>query len=145
MLKPSTTTVGPVPLEVITLTTVSLYLLAKAYHLNVTGPSFYGDHKTYDGVADVAIEWFDKLAERMRALQQPMNPTLTRVASISVLDEADISLDAEGMRKDMVAALEAFREYIVDKLGTFDDVTGNQLQELAYDLDRQAYFVRSSK
>lgn len=132
-------------LEVVTANMLSLYMKAKCFHLNVTGPRFYGDHKTYDGIADVALEWFDVLAERMRALDEEVESSPKWAISLSVMaDTAKSTSDAESMAEDMLAGLEAISEYINAKLNEADNTTQNILQEVDAALGKQMYFVRSS-
>lgn len=132
-------------LEVITLNTMALYLQAKMFHLNVTGPRFYGDHKTYDGIADVGMEYFDILAERMRALDMTVCSCPKMVAKVSVMDDgADEDSSAEEMAKTMLASLEEFSELVQAAFDGTDATTSNLLQELDAALGKQIYFVRSS-
>lgn len=132
-------------LEVITLNTMALFLQAKMFHLNVTGPRFYGDHKTYDGIAEVGMEWYDILAERMRALDMTVCSCPKMVAKLSIMDSgADEDSSAEEMAKSMLASLEEFSELIQSSFDSVDDTTSNLLQELDAALGKQIYFVRSS-
>ena len=132
-------------LEVITLNTMALYLQAKLFHLNVTGPRFYGDHKTYDGIADVGIEYFDVLAERMRALDMTVPSSPEAVAKVSVMDDgADEDSSADEMVKTMLSSLEEFSELVQAAFEATDATTSNLLQELDAALGKQIYFVRSS-
>lgn len=132
-------------LEVITLNTMALFLQAKMFHLNVTGPRFYGDHKTYDGIAAVGMEWYDILAERMRALDMTVCSCPKMVAKLSIMDSgADEDSSAEEMAKSMLASLEEFSELLQASFDSVDATTSNMLQELDAALGKQIYFVRSS-
>ena len=128
------------PLEVIFSSMLPLYQLAKQCHFNVTGPSFYGDHKTYDGIADVAIDWFDILGERMRALQIPVSVS----GEGGLVTVPSVSHDADNLLKVMLGALENVSGYINANVDNVDNTTSNMLQELDAALGKQAYFVRSS-
>lgn len=133
------------PLEVLTANMVALQMQAKMFHLNVTGPRFYGDHKTYDGIYEVADEWFDILAERMRALEMPVCVCPAWVLTHSLIDSgAGEESSAEDMAVAMVASLTILSEHINDKFDDFDDTTLNIVQELDAELGKQLYFVRSS-
>lgn len=132
-------------LEVATLNTMALYLQAKMFHLNVTGPRFYGDHKTYDGIAEVGVTWFDVLAERMRALDMKVCTCPKMVDKLSMMDDgADEDSSAEDMAKCMLESLEEFSEFLQASFDGLDDTTSNMLQELDAELGKQIYFVRSS-
>lgn len=133
------------PLEIITANTMSLYMLAKNFHLNVTGPSFYGAHKTFDGIADMAIEWFDTLAERMRALEMPVCSHPMWVMDMCMMDRsADENSSCEEMLDCMLSSLENVSTYICANGPSMDPTTDNMLQELDRDIGKQMYFVRSS-
>lgn len=133
------------PLEVLTANMVALQMQAKMFHLNVTGPRFYGDHKTYDGIYEVADKWFDILAERMRALEMPVCVCPAWVLTHTLLEggagEEDV---AEAMAHTMVSSLTTLSEHINEKFDDFDDTTLNIVQELDAELGKQLYFVRSS-
>lgn len=132
-------------LEVLTASMVALQMQAKMFHLNVTGPRFYGDHKTYDGIYEVADDYFDILAERMRALQQPVCVCPQWVMTFSLLDDsADENSGAELMAKSMLQSLENISAHIQSMDGKVDPTTLNIAQELDAEIGKQAYFVRSS-
>ncbi|MGL5154926.1 MAG: ferritin-like domain-containing protein [Aeromonas veronii] len=132
-------------LEVATMNTMALFLKAKMFHLNVTGPRFYGDHKTYDGIAEVGMEWYDILAERMRALDMTVCSCPKMVDKLSMMDDgADEDSSAEEMAKSMLESLEEFSEFLQASFDSLDATTSNMLQELDAALGKQIYFVRSS-
>lgn len=133
-------------LEVLTANATLLYMKAKNYHLNVAGPRFYGDHKTYDGIAEVALTWFDTLAERMRTLQEKVCVCTGWVEANALFDieeDAD-EWTAEEMAQDMVATLQCISTYIQVSCDSLDDTTLNMVQEFDSELGRQLYFVQSS-
>lgn len=132
-------------LEVATLNTVALYLQAKMFHLNVTGPRFHSDHVTYDGIAETGTKWFDILAERMRALDQKVCPCPKMVDKLSMMDDgADEDSSAEEMAKSMLESMEEFSEFLQASFDSLDATTSNLLQELDAELGKHIYFVRSS-
>lgn len=132
------------PLEVLTANMVALQMQAKMFHLNVTGPRFYGDHKTYDGIYGMADDWFDTLAERMRALEMPVCVCPAWVLTHSLLEGGSEEATAEVMAASMVLSLEVLSEHINTKFDDFDDTTLNIVQELDAEIGKQLYFVRSS-
>lgn len=144
MLKPKSTTKTGSPIETVTASCIALYMAAKAYHLNVTGPTFYGDHKTYDGIAEMSIGWYDVFAERMRFMNMPVQSSITWVAQKSIIKDANIAQEAEGMLGSMLEMLESFSAFINTELQNFDPTTQNIVQELDADIGKQIYFVRSS-
>lgn len=132
------------PLEVLTANMVALQMQAKMFHLNVTGPRFYGDHKTYDGIYEMADDWFDTLAERMRALEMPVCVCPAWVLTHSLIEGGSETDSAEAMATSMVSSLEILSEHINEKFDGFDDTTLNIIQELDAEIGKQLYFVRSS-
>ena len=134
-------------LEIAAANMVALKLQAKCFHLNVTGPRFYSDHKTYDGIAEMADEWFDTLAERLRALSVKVPSSLEWAQDASMLsDSADEDSDADSMAECMVESLETFIDYLRKNYEAkgLDVASSNMLQEVETDLGKQLYFVRSS-
>lgn len=133
------------PLEVVTANMLCLYMKAKLFHLNAQGEGFYGAHKTFDGIADVGTSWFDTLAERMRALQQPVCVCPSWAFELSLLDdETNHESEIEDMYESMTSDLEVISNYINSQIKSYDDTTANMLQELDAELGKQAYFTRSS-
>lgn len=133
------------PLEVVTANMLCLYMKAKLFHLNAQGEGFYGAHKTFDKIAKLGTDWFDTLAERMRALQQPVCVCPSWTCELSLLDD-ETSHDAEidEMYESMTSDLEVISNYINSQIKSYDDTTANMLQELDAALGKQAYFTRSS-
>ncbi|QQG33681.1 DNA-binding protein [Cronobacter phage A24] len=123
-----------------------LYIKAKNYHWNTTGPNFYGDHHTFDGIQEGALDWIDTVGERIRALQQSICACAGAYLEDAWYPEGDYELDAEGMKADMVKTLDCISAHIMDmiKSSEFDEVTSNILQDLCAFIDKQNYFVRSS-
>ncbi|MGL6100068.1 MAG: hypothetical protein ACRC0G_10640 [Fusobacteriaceae bacterium] len=132
------------PLEVLTANMIALQMQAKLFHLNVKGPRFYGDHKTYDGIYEMADDWFDTLAERMRVLEMPVPVCPAWVLTHSLIEGGSEEDSAEAMAVSMVSSLEILSEHINEKFDGFDDTTLNIVQELDAEIGKQLYFVRSS-
>lgn len=126
---------------------VLLQIKAKNYHWNTEGHSFYGDHKTFDGIHEMVSDWIDKIGERMRAKKIPVNATASEYLNSAIFPEGDYEFDDVEMRKDMVRTLEAISQMLMSVIdsNTVDTVTSNILQDLCADVDKHAYFVRSAK
>lgn len=132
-------------LEVLTANMVALQMQAKMFHLNVTGPRFYGDHKTYDGIYEVADEGFDILAERMRTLNQPVCVCPQWVMTFSILDDsADENSDATLMAKSILQSMKNISAHILSMDGKVDPTTLTIVQDLDAELGKHIYFVQSS-
>lgn len=122
-----------------------LQIKAKNYHWNVSGESFYGDHHTFDGLADLVEDWIDTIAERMRALQQPVNASAAFYLENLWFTEGDYELDRDEMVEGMVSTLETVSTHLYTMIRDEENpVTQNILQDLCANLEKQAYFLRSS-
>lgn len=132
-------------LEELTANMVALQMQAKMFHLNVTGPRFYGDHKTFDGIYELADKWFDIFAERMRALEKTVCSCPEWVMAYSVLDDsADENSAAEAMCKSILQSMNNISGHIQAMDGKVDPTTLNLAQEFDAELGKHIYFVRSS-
>ncbi|MCS5737373.1 Dps family protein, partial [Herbiconiux daphne] len=123
-----------------------LYVKAKNFHWNVTGPNFIGLHETFDGVQEVALEWADLIAERMRALDIKVDSRMSTYIKQAWFPEAREEMMQFEMIKDMVLTLDCISAYLykaIDK-HTFDPVTENKLQDLCHEIAKQNYFVKSN-
>lgn len=123
----------------------ALYMKAKHYHFNTTGPNFHGDHVTYDGIAAGALEWFDVIGERMRALNMPATVTLESLMNHSALP-ASVPAEAEAraMLSEMLRSLTFVSEMC--NTGSYEGgpTTENIIQEIDAFIGKQMYFIRSS-
>lgn len=123
-----------------------LYVKAKNYHWNVTGPEFRNLHKTFDELQDVALDWADTIAERMRALDIHVDASSESFLRSIWFDECLKPVDAQFMKTNMSATLDKISMNL-NKCITgrqFDEVTLNKLQDLCADIDKQNYFVKSA-
>lgn len=113
-------------------------------HFNVEGPSFYSDHKTYEGLYEVTDGWIDTLGERIRALGFPVCMEPAVVLKEMVIKFDCVGTEADPMREMLLSDLVAVRSLVEGAYSVVDETTANILQELSRDLDKQAYFIRSS-
>lgn len=126
-----------------------LYVKAKNFHWNVHGVNFRSNHLMFDGIQEVALEWADLIAERMRAIGEPVDARSCRFIKDAWFPEVEQStLDENGMVKDMALTLTCMCEHICDMICspqfTADPITQNKLQDLGHEIDKQFYFVSSS-
>ena len=123
-----------------------LYIKAKDFHWNVTGPEFRPLHLTFDGIQETALEWADTMAERMRALDIKVVATAARYLKDAWFPEAKPNMTADEMKHDMVLTLKCISAHLQDCIRSkvFDEVTSNQLQDLCHQIDKHNYFVKSS-
>lgn len=64
-----------------------LYVKARNYHWNVTGPQFYGLHSAFENIYVELAEDIDKVAERIRALGLKVPGTMQEFWELSTLEE----------------------------------------------------------
>lgn len=124
-----------------------LYVKAKNFHWNVTGSNFIGLHKSFDEVQEVALEWADTIAERMRALDIKVDARSARFIKDAWFPEAsEEGMFQYEMIRDMVLTLECISAYLNKAITahTFDAVTENKLQDLCAEIDKQKYFIKSN-
>lgn len=131
-------------LERLCANTMNLYMKAKCYHLNVTGPRFHSDHVTYDGIAVTALEWFDIFAERMRRLDQKVPSTTEWMVENEMFNPGNPDASADEMVEDILASMENMSVYVQVACDDMDDTTLNMAQEFDADIGKHIYFVRSS-
>lgn len=124
-----------------------LYVKAKNFHWNVEGSSFYSLHHTFDGVQEVALDWADTIAERARALEIKIDARMSTFLKQAWFPEAQEGMSSWSMIDDMVLTLTCICAHLCKAIEkhTFDPVTENMLQDLAAQIDKQLYFVRSNK
>ncbi|QQK87946.1 putative DPS protein [Salmonella phage pSal-SNUABM-01] len=121
-----------------------LQIKAKNYHWNVTGSSFTGLHRSFDKVADEAEDWVDTIAERMRALQLPVEATAELYYESRWFSEGSNELDSTEMVSDLVATLDTISTHIISMIRDEENpVTSSILETLGEEVDHQAYFIRS--
>lgn len=123
-----------------------LYIKAKNYHWNVTGPEFRPLHKTFDELQELALDWADTIAERMRALDIHVDASAESYLRSIWFDEVVGTKDAQYMKSNMSATLEKISKNLNACITsrTFDEVTSNKLQDLCHDIDKQNYFIKSA-
>lgn len=145
MLKPKT---GNKPivsntLSVVAASLLDLYMLSKKYHLHVKGPRFYGDHKTYDGIADMSLEWFDTIAEFMRSGGEsvPCEPDLVHSQSLVTFPTA---VTADQMVDHMDETLEDIIEFMHESYGNSNPTIDSLLQDFEVEISKHHYFIKSS-
>ncbi|OGU33181.1 MAG: DNA starvation/stationary phase protection protein [Ignavibacteria bacterium GWA2_35_9] len=64
-----------------------LYVKARNYHWNVTGPQFYGLHAVFEKTYDELADDIDSVAERIRVLGSKVPSTMKEFWEISTLEE----------------------------------------------------------
>lgn len=123
---------------------VYLRLTSHMAHFNVTGPSFYSDHKTYESVYEMFNEWIDNLGERITAIGHPVDIHPECLADCVVFGSGheDPVQDAGRLCMSLLSKMDALSAYVMGVLDKVDEVSANMLQDFCHNLDKQRYFVR---
>jgi starvation-inducible DNA-binding protein len=126
----------------------TLYAQARAFHWNVTGRNFKGDHALFEDEYEALDDTIDAVAERARALGVKVRANLNdylKTARINEVDSTTLTAD------EMIAILRDHHESVIrylrvdsetcDELedeGTTDFLTG-----LMEDHEKRAWMLRS--
>jgi len=106
-------------------TQASLFVLFQktwVYHWNVSGSNFKEFHDLFGTHYEALYEQIDRLSEHMRFLNIKPVATLTRITEVSYISEANSSLDAIGMVKDLIEG----HKKIVELLDQIAEESENQ-------------------
>jgi starvation-inducible DNA-binding protein len=90
-----------------------LYVKARNYHWNVTGPHFYGLHALFENIYDELADDIDKVAERIRSLGMNTPGTMKEFWELSSLEEKPGNYPESLM---MVQEIATDFETIIEKL-----------------------------
>ena len=90
-----------------------LYVKARNYHWNVTGPQFFGLHAEFENIYDGLAEDIDKVAERIRTLGLKAPGTMKEFWELSTLEEKP---DDHPGYLEMVQTIVNDFETIIEKL-----------------------------
>jgi starvation-inducible DNA-binding protein len=128
--------------------TIDFKLSAKQAHWNVRGGSFIALHELFDKVSAAADQYADMLAERAVQLGGSAQGTLETVSEQSILPgypvdihEAYDHVRVLGTHIGLLA--EAHRQAIHTATEARDPVTADILTEIARELDKFHWFIRS--
>lgn len=124
---------------------VDLALQCKHCHWNVRGVMFKPVHEQLDGIHGTLTGAADEIAERMAALDYPVDGNSETLKSATAFDKlavefmtpaSIITAVATRLRKVVTAFEEAGAEF------TEDLVTQNLVLEIAHDLDKDLWMLR---
>lgn len=127
--------------------TYRLVLKSHIYHWNVTGPLFVSLHDMTEEHYTDMFTAADVLAERIRALGKPALISPTNLAAGSDGQDADASLSADGMIKDLLADHENLAARMRALVGTAeaadDPVTADLATTRADFHEKAAWMLRA--
>lgn len=125
--------------------TVYLYLLMKTAHWNIRGPRFIALHELFDEVAQSMLEFVDVVAERIAALDAPVNGALPQSLEQQDLALKDLTEDGylELVHRLLMRRVGELHDEIEVFERTGDSTTVDILTELLRETEKQAWLVRS--
>lgn len=122
-------------------------LKAQNYHWNVEGMAFKPLHDLFQEIYEDHFEAQDTLAERLRALDVPINASYAHFLEVSSIDEAAPGEDAGRMvdmlRADQEKLSRTLRTLAEVAEGCNDDVTNDLAIGRAHIHDKFAWMLRS--
>lgn len=122
-----------------------LYVKAKNYHWNVKGVAFQGVHEMFDNLQEYAVDSGDRVAERMRYYNMPVDARMTAFLQKALFAEGDLERGQEGMLYDMSTSLQALHDYIIEHMDRIScPVSQNMTQDICEGLDKFNYFCKSN-
>lgn len=122
-----------------------LYVKAKNYHWNVKGVGFQGVHETFDRIQDYAVDSGDRVAERMRYYNMPVDARSSVFLQQALFAEGLPERNQEQMLYDMSMSLQAIHDYIIEHMDVIScPVSQNMTQDICEGLDKFNYFMKSS-
>jgi len=127
---------------------IDLERQAKQAHWNVKGPGFYGRHKLFDELHELAEDWIDLVAERIAQLGHLTEGTLQRAAELTRLPVFPLGLTSERDNLEQLAkALSAFtahtREVLKKSEELGDPIAADILTEVTRGAEKYLWFVEA--
>lgn len=153
MLKSKTLVMSPnevaAVLQSLLVDLIALSLQAKQAHWNVVGPGFQPLHALFDEMADAYRGWYDRVAERLRALKiVPDGRPSTVAESTQVEDLPSHEITDKGSVRLMLDRIEQLIGRLrpaLQRLGEADLVTQDMAIEIVEGLEKQAWMLRAHR
>jgi starvation-inducible DNA-binding protein len=127
-----------------------LYAKLRNYHWNVRGPLFGELHRFFEKLYEEIAEDIDRVAERMRALDEFTPATLTEfLENSSIRDETPghyptAKKMVSNLVDDYETLINQIRAAVVDIQAKYaDEVTANMLIELAEKYEKNRWMLKS--
>jgi starvation-inducible DNA-binding protein len=124
-----------------------LYLKTHCFHWNVKGLHFYSLHKLFEDQYQALFGALDEVAERIRALGEPVPGTYHQFQKLSCLQEQpDISQDKDMIKillEDHETLIRNLRQAIEETNNAGDLGSGDFLTTRLEDHEKMAWMLRS--
>ena len=134
-------------LQAVLVDLVELHLQGKQAHWNIIGTNFRDLHLQLDEIIDIAREFSDTIAERMRALNAVPDARTDTVAASTTLPafppaEQNITETVDLITVRIYAAVGTIRR-VHDAVDALDPSTSDLLHEIIDSLEKQAWMLKS--
>jgi starvation-inducible DNA-binding protein len=129
--------------------TYTLLLKTHNYHWNVTGPNFFSLHTLFEGQYNELFLAVDEIAERIRALGEKAPGSFSEFSRLTDIAEADSSLDADAMIKDLYNSNELIIETLIELRDVADSENDRETEDIAIARikvhQKNAWMLKASK
>ncbi len=127
--------------------TFVLYLKTHNFHWNVVGPQFVSLHKLFEDQYQDLWNTLDEMAERIRALGQPVDGTAESFKKAAEIKQTDARPAAKDMLKELVADNETAVRTIRAAFSTVDEAGDEASADLLTDRlsyhEKQIWMMKS--
>ena len=116
-------------------------------HWNGEGSLFYSAHEITDGIYHELAKFIDRIAERIRAIEETVPATLHEMIELASIEDNTSALDLKGMLTSIVADFEKTskdaKQTVIVAESKQDSATADLATELIDFCDHQAWMLRS--
>ena len=126
-----------------------LYVKARNYHWNVTGPQFYALHGVFENIYDELADDIDKVAERIRSLGMKTPGTMKEFWELSSLEEKPGNYPesltmVQEIANDFETIIEKFKSSAYKMQNSLDDdVSAGMLYGLMEKYQKTVWMLKS--
>lgn len=126
-----------------------IYMKARNYHWNITGPYFFTLHIKFEEIYTLFATQIDEVAERIRTFGEKVPGTMVEFVSMSSLKEdPNVNADAAAMAKNLAADLTALakkmKESAMEMQKEFEEeITAGMLYGFAEGFEKDAWMLKS--
>jgi starvation-inducible DNA-binding protein len=123
-------------------------LKVQGVHWNIVGPHFYSLHKLTEELYTELFKTGDEIAERIRALGQPVPATYGDYIKLSMIEEMGKNLNAEEMLKQLLADYETLARFAKESFKAADEAldigTADFVTQLCSHYEKSAWMLRAT-
>jgi starvation-inducible DNA-binding protein len=126
-----------------------IYMKARNYHWNITGPYFFTLHIKFEEIYTQFALQIDLVAERIRTLNEKVPGTMAEFVTMSSLKEdsnrnTDAVVMASNLAADLLSLSKKMKESALEMQKEFEDeITAGMLYSYAEGFDKDAWMLKS--